>query len=219
MLCEKYQYEEQLWSEGFRLVMGLDEVGRGCLAGPVVAGGVILKPGHLIEGIQDSKKINETERERLAEIIRKEALLWIVQEGSVEEITQHNILWASLLTMQKCIDNAEETPEYLLIDGNRFLDSLIPYQCLVKGDDRSASIGAASIIAKVHRDHLMRNLHSKYPYYGWDKNVGYPTKVHYAGLEKFGITEHHRQTFNLRTDKIFTPPDCDSDNMADLFES
>lgn len=219
MIREKYQYEEQLWNEGFRLVMGLDEVGRGCLAGPVVAAGVILKPGQYIDGIQDSKKMSETERDRLAEIIKKEALLWIIQKGNIEEIVRHNILWASLLTMQKCIDNARETPEYLLIDGNRFLDSLIPYQCLVKGDDRSASIGAASIIAKVYRDNLMRELHGEYPYFGWDKNVGYPTKVHYAGLEKYGYTIHHRPTFNLRTDKLFEPPPKDDENTGDLFET
>lgn len=219
MVSERYRFEQQLWSEGFRHVMGLDEVGRGCLAGPVVAAGVILKPGQAIEGIQDSKKLNEKERNRLSEIIKKEALYWIIQEGSVEEIARHNILWASLLTMQKCVEKSSKTPEYLLIDGNRFLDSLIPYQCLIKGDDRSASIGAASILAKVYRDRLMRDLHEKFPYFGWNKNVGYPTKTHYAGLEKYGFTVHHRQKFNLRTDKIFSPPDKGLDNTADLFQS
>jgi len=203
---DNYQYENKLWSEGFERVMGLDEVGRGCLAGPVAAAGVILKPDSHPEGIKDSKQLTEKERDELAKVIKNDALFWIVKLGNTAEIAKHNILWASLLTMQKCIDAADPQPDYLLVDGNKFLDSLIPVHCLVKGDSRSASIGAASILAKVYRDNLMRKLHKEYPYYGWDTNVGYPTKRHYEGLNKYGYTSHHRRSFNLRTDKPFVNP-------------
>jgi ribonuclease HII len=182
--------------------MGLDEVGRGCLAGPVVAAGVVFKPETDIPEIRDSKAIAEQERKQLADRIKEEALIWSVQEGSIEEINTLNILWASLHTMQKCVDDVHVTPDYLLVDGNRYISSLIPYTCLVKGDDRSMSIAAASILAKVYRDDLMKNLHEKFPEYGWDTNVGYPTVAHKAGLKEFGYTQHHRTTFKLGTEKI-----------------
>jgi len=199
-----YDVENRLWSEGYRHVIGLDEVGRGCLAGPVVAAGVILRhDGEQIEGLRDSKKLTATERERLAVIIKEKSLCWVIREGSVDEIKEHNILWASLLAMQKCVEVIDNTPDYLLVDGNRYLDTLTPVTCLVKGDDRSASIAAASIIAKVYRDDLMHNLHRDYPHYGWNSNVGYPTKAHFEGLQKFGYTRYHRTGFNLRTSKVF----------------
>jgi len=196
----RLQYEQKLWSENFQRVMGLDEVGRGCLAGPVVAAGVILKPGTTIEGIRDSKKLDRKERERLFEIIKDEAVFWTIQSCSPEEIDELNILWASIRAMQKCVDVPQAVPDYLLVDGNRVADSLVPYRCLVKGDDRSLSIGAASILAKVYRDKLMHELHESYPHFGWDTNVGYPTARHYEGLAEFGYTVHHRKGFNLRTD-------------------
>ncbi len=199
-----YDVENRLWKEGYRMIIGLDEVGRGCLAGPVVAAGVILKhDGEEIEGLRDSKKLTVSERERLAVVIKEKALYWIVREGSVAEIKEHNILWASLLAMQKCVDEIDGPPDYLLVDGNRYLDTLTPVTCLVKGDDRSASIAAASILAKVYRDDLMHKLHNDYPHYGWDTNVGYPTKKHFEGLRKFGYTHFHRTGFNLRTSKVF----------------
>lgn len=182
-------------------MMGLDEVGRGCLAGPVVAAGVVFHPETDIPKIRDSKTIGEGERKELAQQIKEEALLWTVQEGSIAKIDELNILWASLHTMQKCVDATAITPDYLLVDGNRYISSLIPYTCLVKGDDRSMSIAAASILAKVYRDDLMRKLHEEFPEYGWDTNVGYPTAIHKKGLKEFGYTEHHRTSFKLGTSK------------------
>ncbi|MBO6525055.1 MAG: ribonuclease HII [Balneolaceae bacterium] len=198
------EFEEQLWSEGFQRIMGLDEVGRGCLAGPVVAAGVIFKPGTEIEGIRDSKTIPEHEREQLAELIQEKALFWTVLEGSIQEIEQLNILWASLATMQKCAETKGADPDYLLVDGNRYVTSLIPYTCLVKGDDRSMSIGAASILAKVYRDSLMKELSGKYPEFGWETNVGYPTPHHKKALKEYGFTKYHRLGFSLGTEKKYS---------------
>ncbi|MDZ7690011.1 MAG: ribonuclease HII [Balneolaceae bacterium] len=204
---ERLKFENNLWAQGYERIMGLDEVGRGCLSGPVAAAGVILKADSDIPGIQDSKTLDLAQRKKLAEIIKNEAFYWTVQYCSVQEIDELNILWASLKAMQKCVDNAEPAPDYLLVDGNRYGSSMIPYTCLVKGDDRSVSIGAASILAKVHRDNLMKGLHQKYPFYGWRTNVGYPTREHYRGLREHGITEHHRHSFNLRTEKKYTDKD------------
>ncbi|WP_428236403.1 ribonuclease HII [Gracilimonas sp.] len=200
-IIDRLKFERQLWAEGYTHVMGLDEVGRGCLAGPVVAAGVVFHPDTDIPEIRDSKGIGEEERNRLAKQIKEEALLWTVQEGSIAEIDKLNILWASLHTMQKCVDATKITPDYLLVDGNRYISSLIPYTCLVKGDDRSMSIAAASILAKVYRDDLMRKLHEEFPEYGWDTNVGYPTATHKKGLKEFGYTVHHRTSFKLGTSK------------------
>ncbi|HET8864632.1 MAG TPA: ribonuclease HII [Gracilimonas sp.] len=196
---DRLKFERQLWKEGYRHVIGLDEVGRGCLAGPVVAAGVVFKPGTVIPEIRDSKTINEKERNALSDKIKSEALRWTVQEGSIVEINKLNILWASLETMKKCVDNLDPSPDYLLVDGNRYLDSLIPYTCLVKGDNRSMSIAAASILAKVYRDDLMKKLHKEFPEYGWDTNVGYPTSTHKRALKEFGYTKYHRTSFNLGT--------------------
>jgi ribonuclease HII len=203
MQKDRLQLEKTLWGEGFKRVMGLDEVGRGCLAGPVVAAGVILDPNEKIEGIRDSKTIPEAERQSLAEEIKAKVKFWTIQTASPQEIDQLNILWASIRTMVLCSEAEGASPDYLLVDGNRFSSSLVPYQCVVKGDDKSESIGAASILAKVFRDELMKKLHNEYPYFGWDSNVGYPTKVHFQGLQQYGITSHHRRTFNLRTQKVF----------------
>lgn len=201
----RYLFEEKLWKEGFKRVMGIDEVGRGCLCGPVVAAGVILKPeSRLNSGISDSKKLTGGQRESLAEEIKSEALYWVIKECSPREIDRLNILKASIQAMVHCTEEPGADPDYLLIDGNQFTNHLVPHSCLIKGDDRSATIAAASIIAKVHRDHYMHELHLKYPYYGWDKNVGYPTKKHFEGLYEYGLTTHHRRSFKLRTDKIFS---------------
>ncbi|MFH5883064.1 ribonuclease HII [Halalkalibaculum sp. DA3122] len=203
----RLEYEQRLWQQGYSRVMGLDEVGRGCLSGPVAAAGVIFESGTDIEGIRDSKNLEEGERKRLAGLIKQRALFWTVEYCSVDEIDKLNILWASLKAMQKCVDAAREKPDYLLVDGNRYGSSLIPYTCLVKGDDRSVSIGAASILAKVHRDELMKRLHQDFPYYGWKTNVGYPTVQHYEGLQAYGITQYHRRSFNLKTDKEYREKD------------
>lgn len=204
-MLDRYLFEKKLWKEGFKRVMGLDEVGRGCLCGPVVAAGVILKPNsQLNPDITDSKKLIGRQREELVVEIKSNALYWVIKECSPSEIDRLNILKASIQAMVHCSEAPGADPDYLLIDGNYFTNHLIPHSCLVKGDSRSVSISAASIIAKVHRDHYMMDLHSQYPIYGWDKNVGYPTKKHFEGLTEYGYTSHHRKSFKLRTDKIYS---------------
>lgn len=200
---DRLHFERRLWNEGFLRIMGLDEVGRGCLSGPVVAAGVIFEPGTFVEEIRDSKTLSFDDRKELAVQIKELAAFWTIQWCSPTEIDELNILWASLKAMDKCSRVGKAKPDYLLIDGNRFGSSLYPHKCLVKGDDRSMSIAAASIIAKVYRDEWMIGLHEKYPYYGWDTNVGYPTRKHFAGLRKYGATKLHRQSFRLRTTKKF----------------
>lgn len=200
---DRLYFEKKLWKEGYQRIMGLDEVGRGCLAGPVVAAGVILKPNAKIIGIRDSKKISEKERINLSDEIKSKAEFWIIKEGRITLIDKLNILWASLETMKKCAEHPEANSEYLLVDGNRYIDSLIPYTCLVKGDDRSLSIGAASIIAKVYRDNLMKKLHNEFPEFGWDQNVGYPTPGHKHALTVHGYTKYHRCSFKLGTNIVY----------------
>lgn len=198
---DRLQFEKKLWSEDYTRIMGLDEVGRGCLSGPVVAAGVILKPDSMPDGIRDSKKLSLSQRINFEQIIKENAWYWTVQWCSPEVIDDVNILHASLKAMQKCTKGEGANPDYLLVDGNRYGSTIYPYQCIIKGDDRSLSIAAASILAKVYRDNLMKKLHKEYPHYGWDTNVGYPTKKHFLGLQEYGITRHHRRSFNLRTDK------------------
>jgi ribonuclease HII len=200
---DRTKIEKKLWSVGFKRVMGLDEVGRGCLSGPVVAAGVIFKEGVQINGIKDSKQISEKQRFILEEEIKEKALFFTVQEGTLREIFELNILWASINTMKKCAEDNDANPDYLLIDGNRYTSSFIPHTCIIKGDDKSISIGAASILAKNYRDRYMKRLHKNYPEFDWDKNVGYPTPKHKKALQEFGITPHHRLGFNLGTEKKY----------------
>jgi len=199
---DRIRFERRLWNEGFERIMGLDEVGRGCLSGPVVAAGVIFKPGTFVNEIRDSKTISLKERKRLTKEIKNIALYWTIQWCSPRVIDELNILQASIKAMNKCARADGANPDYLLVDGNRFSSGLCPYTCLVGGDDRSMSIAAASIIAKVYRDDWMIQLHEEYPHYGWNTNVGYPTVQHFEGLQEHGATEYHRQSFNLRTDKM-----------------
>lgn len=201
---DRYQFENNLWEQGYQRIMGLDEVGRGCLCGPVVAAGVILKPSStLSEDVADSKSIDEPTRLRLVEEIKEKAIFWSIQQCSPSEIDEINILKASIRAMIRCSEDDGANPDYLLVDGNRFTSSMVPYSCIIKGDDRSVSIAAASILAKVHRDNLMRKLHKEYPHFGWKTNVGYPTKEHFEGLKNHGYTKHHRQSFKLRTEKVY----------------
>ena len=203
MDIDRLKFEKSLWNEGYKRVMGLDEVGRGCLAGPVVAAGVIFPPGFTNDHIRDSKKLKEEERLELSVLVKREALFYHVAEGSLEEIERLNILWASLNTMEKCTLSKDSNPDYLIIDGNRYLPTLVPHTCLIKGDDLSISIAAASILAKTYRDQLMKNLAVDYPEFGWENNVGYPTKKHKEALLKYGYTKHHRKAFNLGTEKKY----------------
>ncbi len=201
---DRYHYERVLWKQGYRRIMGLDEVGRGCLSGPVVAAGVILKPeSRLNEKIADSKSIGLDDRKSLAEEIKKNALFWSVRECPPRVIDEINILKASIRAMLHCTEADGARPDYLLVDGNRFAASVVPHSCIVKGDDKSVSIASASILAKVYRDGLMIKLHEEYPFFGWDRNVGYPTKTHFEGLNKYGYTKYHRKSFKLRTEKKF----------------
>ena len=198
MEVDRLQAERQVWSEGFSRVMGLDEVGRGCLCGPVVAAGVIFSPGYEPPaGLRDSKKLTRENRERLAKEIRETCLFWSVQCVSHQQIDRINILRASLLAMQQCVDAADPAPDMLFIDGNQPLNLLIPQQTMVKGDDRSATIAAASVLAKVFRDDWMQKLHKEFPQYGWDRNVGYPTREHREALREYGPTPYHRMSFRL----------------------
>jgi ribonuclease HII len=184
--------------EANRIEAGCDEVGRGCLAGPVVAASVILPGNYHNPWINDSKKLGKTQREDLIEEIKDKSLAWAIAESSVEEIEQINILNASFLAMKRAVLKLEATPDHLLIDGNRWKSDLtFPFTCVIKGDGKYASIAAASILAKVYRDDLMEKLSIEFPHFGWERNAGYPTKAHREGLEKFGSTIWHRKSFQL----------------------
>lgn len=177
------------------LVCGVDEAGRGPLAGTVVAAAVILDPQRPIAGLNDSKKLSEKKRQALAELIRERALAWAVASASVEEIDRINILHASLLAMQRAVAALPLRPIRALIDGNRCPALDIPAEAVVKGDGKIASIAAASILAKTVRDAEMLALHAEYPMYGFDRHMGYPTAAHCAALEKFGASPVHRRSF------------------------
>lgn len=181
-----------------RIEAGCDEAGRGCLAGPVTAAAVILPPDFECEKLNDSKQLTERERERLRPIIERKALAWAVAIVSPKEIDRINILAASILAMHRAIDQLTIRPEALLIDGNRFRPYPgIPHTTIVKGDGKMMSIAAASVLAKTHRDELMRKLAMEYPNYGWAKNKGYPTREHRAAIASYGTTPHHRLSFQL----------------------
>jgi len=177
---------------------GCDEAGRGCLAGPVVAAAVILPKGYKNKHINDSKQIPEKLRFEIAETIKKDALAWAVGVVSHAEIDEINILNASFLAMHRAVDQLKETPDFLLIDGNRFTKyKNIDHLCVIQGDGIYMSIAAASLLAKTHRDELMLELHEKFPYYGWNTNKGYPTGLHREGITKHGPCELHRKSFTL----------------------
>jgi ribonuclease HII len=180
---------------GTTLVAGVDEVGRGPLAGPVVAAAVILDPARPIEGLADSKKLSEKRREALAEQIRERALAWALGRAEVEEIDRLNILHASLLAMQRAVAALQPQAEFALVDGNRCPELACPAEAVIKGDDRVAVISAASVIAKVARDHEMIELDQQYPGYGLARHKGYPTKAHIESLQRLGVTTIHRRSF------------------------
>lgn len=189
--------------EADRIEAGCDEVGRGCLSGPVVAAAVILPPSYANEFINDSKKVSKINRLQLAREIKVASVSWAIGEASVEEIDRINILNASFLAMNRAIAALHLSPDYLLVDGNRFTTQLgIPYTCIIKGDAKFASIAAASILAKVYRDELMAKLAVIYPGYGWEKNMGYPTQLHREGIRKLGPSPIHRKSFRLLPDQL-----------------
>lgn len=185
-----------------RLEAGCDEAGRGPLAGPVFAAAVILPPDFFHPLLNDSKQMTEKAREELRPVIEQEAIAWAVEEVSVEEIDKLNILWASVTGMQRAVLRLDPAPQFLLIDGNKFRPfdryGFKDYQTVVHGDATYASIAAASVLAKTHRDEFMRHISLEYPMYGWDRNMGYPTPDHIAAIRQFGYTPWHRKSFHVK---------------------
>ena len=176
---------------------GCDEAGRGPLAGPVFAASVILPADFHHPLLNDSKKMTQKSRELLREVIEKEAVAWAVEKVDVSQIDTMNILNASITGMQRAVRRLKVRPEFLLIDGNRFKPMEgYEYECIVKGDGKYASIAAASVLAKTWRDEYMRELAKQFPEYGWDKNMGYPTKEHIEAIKAYGYTPHHRMSFH-----------------------
>ena len=176
---------------------GCDEAGRGPLAGPVFAASVILPADFHHPLLNDSKKMTQKSRELLREVIEKEAVAWAVEKVDVSQIDTMNILNASITGMQRAVRRLKVRPEFLLIDGNRFKAMEgYEYECIVKGDGKYASIAAASVLAKTWRDEYMRELAKQFPEYGWDKNMGYPTKEHIEAIKAYGYTPHHRMSFH-----------------------
>jgi ribonuclease HII len=182
---------------------GLDEAGRGCLAGPVVAAAVILPEGFSHPKLNDSKQVSEKDRALLRPIIEEQAIAWNVQFVSPEEIDELNILRASITAMQRAARALRVVPSHLLIDGNRFykMDEF-EHTCMIKGDARFLNIAAASILAKTHRDEFMERLHADFPHYSWDRNKGYPTKAHREAIQTYGSCIHHRKTFTLLPEQL-----------------
>lgn len=187
------------YSETPTIECGCDEVGRGCLAGPVCAAAVVFPFGYHNDQINDSKQLNGKQREQLRQIIERDALAYAIAEVSENEIDRINILNASIKCMNIAVSKLNIKPEFLLIDGNRFTDiHKIPYKCVVKGDATYISIAAASILAKTYRDNLMTQLDQKFPQYDWKNNKGYPTSKHIAAVNEFGLTKYHRKSFHLK---------------------
>ena len=194
-VAKLFHYEQKLYENGIRLIAGVDEAGRGPLAGPVVAGAVILPRECFIPGLNDSKKISESKRYHLAEEIKKEAIAWSVGAVGAYDIDRLNILKATCLAMKRAIKNLSVQPEYLLIDAVFLREVSIPQTAIIKGDAQCASIAAASILAKCHRDNLMKIYDSRFPGYGFARHKGYPTPGHFDYILHNGETSIHRKTF------------------------
>ena len=198
MLENQYQYH---LSEA-----GCDEAGRGCLAGPVFAAAVMLPPDFHDPLLNDSKQMSERNRDKLRAVIEREAIAWAVEAVSAARIDEINILNASFEGMSLAVERLSPAPEFLAIDGNRFRTHLtIPWQCIVKGDGKYADIAAASVLAKTHRDEYMRRIAGEYPQYGWSQNKGYPTREHRLAIREYGLTPHHRFSFNHEIDQLELP--------------
>lgn len=178
---------------------GLDEAGRGCLAGPVMAAAVILPPDYEHALLNDSKQLSKSERNALRKEIEADALAWCVASASPLEIDKINILQASFLAMHRAVEGLKLLPQHLLVDGNRFSPyPLIPHTCIIKGDGKYMNIAAASILAKTHRDEVMEKLAAEHPYYRWEENAGYPTIYHRKAIREYGFTPYHRMTFKVK---------------------
>lgn len=190
-----YAYEKRAGERGFSAVCGIDEAGRGPLAGPVCAAAVILPPDCDIPGLNDSKKLSEKKREALFPVIQEKALAFGIGWATAEEIDRVNILQATFLAMARAVEALPTPADYALVDGNRMPPLPIPGETIVKGDATSASIAAASILAKVSRDRLLRRLDEEHPEYGFAKHKGYGTKAHYEAIRKYGLLPEHRRGF------------------------
>ena len=189
------EIEQILYSKGYIKICGVDEAGRGPLCGPVVAAAVILPKNEIIDGVNDSKKLTEKKREILFDVINERALAVGIGISDVDVIERVNILNATKIAMKQAIENLNLEPEYVLIDGNQGIDIAVPFETVVSGDARSESIAAASIIAKVTRDRMLREYDKKYPEYGFAKHKGYGTKAHIEAIKKYGLTPIHRPSF------------------------
>ena len=195
---DKLFYERQLHAQGCKYVCGVDEVGRGPLAGPVVCAAVIMPEDDIIEGVDDSKKMTAKKREKLADLIKQKAIAWAICRVEPQVIDQINILQATRLCMKNAVEGLSVRPDFVLTDGNMTLDIDIAQKSIVKGDAQCYCIGAASIIAKVERDALMAEYAEVYPGYGLEKNVGYGTAAHIAAIKEKGLTPIHRRSFTKK---------------------
>ena len=195
MIMDWMLYENEALASGYDIVCGVDEAGRGPLAGPVYAAAVVLKKGQTIEGVNDSKKLSEKKREELFDKIVSECSAFSVGTASEREIDEINILQATFLAMKRAVDGLSIKPDIALVDGNQIPPRDCAVKTVIKGDAKSESIAAASIIAKVSRDRYMKEMAAKYPEYQFEKHKGYGTKLHYEMIEKYGICEIHRKSF------------------------
>ena len=189
------EFEQEAINKGYHRVCGVDEAGRGPLAGPVCAAAVILPENTIIEGVNDSKKLSEKKREALFGVIKAEAVSYSIAYASVEEIESMNILNATMLAMKRAVEGLDVKADYAMIDGNRLPDLCIDSEFIIKGDAKSMSIACASILAKVSRDRLLYKYAEEYPMYGFDKHKGYGTKAHTAAIKEFGPCPYHRMSF------------------------
>ena len=195
MNTNKLKYEKNLWRQGYKYIAGIDEAGRGPLAGAVYACAIVFKKDYIIPEVQDSKKLSEKKREFLFDVIKKNAISYAIGTADEGEIDTINIRQATFIAMQRAVDGLNIKPDYLLIDGFDLPDSHIPSVGIIKGDDKSFTISAASIMAKVTRDAYMKDLDKKYPNYKFVRNKGYGTKEHIEAIKKYGITPVHRKSF------------------------
>lgn len=193
---ELLSFETKLWNEGYSHIAGIDEAGRGPLAGPVVSACVIFRPSDIIEGVYDSKALTESQREKFYDMIVEKAVAYGVGLVDNQTIDRVNIFEATKLSMLHAVEKTSPKPDYVLIDAVR-LDLAVPSLAIIKGDQKSFSIAAASIIAKVTRDRLMKKLHEEFPVYGWEQNKGYPTREHREAIKVNGYSPYHRRSFNV----------------------
>lgn len=195
------EFEKKAIAKGYKAVCGVDEAGRGPLAGPVCAAAVILPEGVMIAGVNDSKKLSEKKREALFDVIREQSLAYSIAYATVAEIEEINILNAAMLAMKRAVEGLSVKADYVMIDGNRLPEIDIDSECIVKGDAKSMSIACASILAKVSRDRLLYKYAEEYPIYGFDKHKGYGTAAHREAILKYGPCPYHRKSFLKKLNK------------------